>query len=104
MGRQGREQWTAIDEDGTEWKRTEVINGVGRVVRGYLVEFPHPMYFFPSSGLKSVAQHTAIDGKCVEFFFFISFSAVGAGTSLWPWTDGHRRYQRRGKGGKGLYC
>ena len=31
-------------------KRTEVINGVGRVVRGYLVEFPHPMYFFPSSG------------------------------------------------------
>jgi hypothetical protein len=24
--------------------------GVGRVVRGYRVKSPHPMYFFPSSG------------------------------------------------------
>jgi hypothetical protein len=29
-------------------KRTDLINGVGRVVRGYIVEFQHPMYFFPS--------------------------------------------------------
>jgi hypothetical protein len=31
-------------------KRTEVINGVGRVVRGYVVELQHPMYFLPSLG------------------------------------------------------
>jgi hypothetical protein len=36
-----------------------------------------------------------------NFVFWFSFLAVGAGTSLRPWTDGHRRYQRRGKGGKG---
>jgi hypothetical protein len=28
---------------------TEDINGVGRVGRGYIVKFPHPMHFLPSS-------------------------------------------------------
>jgi hypothetical protein len=27
---------------------TEDINGVGRVGRGYIVKFPHPMHFLPS--------------------------------------------------------
>jgi hypothetical protein len=24
--------------------------------------------------------------------------------AFWPWTEGQRRYQRGGKGAKGLYC
>jgi hypothetical protein len=103
---------------------TEGINGVGRVGRDYIVndgrvrmlrslarrrQKMHGVWKFnniiPSHPSHAVDPfYTAIDGKCVEFFFFISFSAVGAGTSLRPWTDGHRRYQRRGKGGKGLSC
>ena len=36
-----------------------------------------------------------------NFVFWFSFLAVGAGISLRPWTEGQRRYQRGGKGGRG---
>ena len=152
------------------------INGVGRVGRGYIVKFPHPMHFClrRAKERKHTHKHTAIDGESEEFCFLVfllsrrcrhqptamdgrpqkistawegwegvillnfhtpcifafvgrksvnirirtrpstaspknfvfwfSFLAVGPGTSLRPWTDGHSRYQRGGKGGKGLYC
>ena len=54
MGRQRREQWTAIDGDG-----------------GYNCKISTPHVLFPFVGLKSVAQHTAIDGKSVDFFFLL---------------------------------
>ena len=70
---------------------------------GYIVKFLHPMYFFPSL-VQPPYHNTRPSTESALIFFFFFFLAVAAGTSLRPWTDGHRRYQRRGKGGKGLYC
>ena len=47
-----------------------------------------PHVLFPFVGLKSVAQHTAIDDESVKFFIFFSFLAGGAGNILRPWTEG----------------
>jgi hypothetical protein len=40
-------------------KRTEVINGEAREVRGFIVEFQHPMYFFPSLDQPLMSAPTA---------------------------------------------
>ena len=38
---------------------------------GYNCKISTPHVLFPFVGLKSVAQHTAIDGKSVDFFFLL---------------------------------
>jgi hypothetical protein len=85
-------------------KGREGINGVGKVRRGYIVKFPHPMYF-SLRWAKERSIRTWPSTVCPRnFVFWFSFLAGGAGTSLRPWTEGQRRYQRGGKGAKGLYC
>ncbi len=86
-----------------ERKRTDVIKAVGTVGRGYLVKFLHPMYFLPSWDKLPWYNTRSLTESALIFFFFFPFLAVDAGTSLRSWTNGNRRYQRDGKGGKGLY-
>jgi hypothetical protein len=72
---------------------------------GYIVKFPHTPCTFSLRRAKERSTSTRPSTESPLIFdFFFSFLAVGAGTSQRPWTDGYSRYQRGGKGGKGLYC
>ena len=88
----------------TVWKGREGINGVGKVRRGYIVKFPHPMYCSLRRAKERSIRTRSLTVSPRNFVFWFSFLAGGAGTSLRPWTEGQRKYQRGGKGAKGLYC
>jgi hypothetical protein len=74
------------------------------VRRGYIVKFPHPMYFSLRRAKERIIRTRPSTVSPRNFVFWFSFLAGGAGTSLRPWTEGQRRYQRGEKGAKGLYC
>jgi hypothetical protein len=86
---------------GHDRKGREGINGVRR---GYIVKFPHSMYFSLRRAKERSIRTRPSMVSPRNFVFWFSFLAGGAGTSLLPWTEGQRRYQRGGKAAKGLYC
>ena len=101
LSRRCRHQPTAMD--GRPQKISTAWEGWEGVI---LLNF-HTPCIFAFVGRKSVnirIRTRPSTASPKNFVFWFSFLAVGAGTSLRPWTVGHRRYQRRGKGGKGLYC
>ena len=79
-------------------KGREGTNGVGKVRRGYIVKFPHSMYFSLRRAKERSIRTRPSTVSPRNFVFWFYFSAGSAGISLWPWTEGQRRYQWGGKG------
>ena len=77
-------------------KGREGINGVGKVRRGYIVKFPHPMYFSLRRAKERSIRTRPSTVSPRNFVFWFFYLAGGAGTSL-----RHRREGREGINGVG---
>ena len=101
LSRRCRHQPTVMDA------RAQKISTAWEGWEGVILLNFHTPCIFAFVGRKSVSIRIRTRPSTASpknFVFWFAFLAVGAVTSLRSWTHGHRRYQRGGKGGKGLYC
>jgi hypothetical protein len=85
-------------------KGREGINGVGKVRRGYIVKFQHPMYFSLRRAKERSIRTRPSTVSPRNFVFLVFLLSRRCRHQPMAMDGRQRRYQRGGKGAKGLYC